>query len=151
MADSTLWWLATGILVAAELLSGTFYLLMLALGVAAGALATHAGLPASGQIASAALVSALAVLVWYRLRRRVRATSSANANRDVNLDIGETVHVKHWDADGTARVKYRGASWAAASLGPQEAPSPGNYRIVEVRGNRLLLKRHDDDAPVPAP
>ncbi|EYC51382.1 membrane protein implicated in regulation of membrane protease activity [Hylemonella gracilis str. Niagara R] len=149
MADSTLWWLATGILVAAELLSGTFYLLMLALGVAAGALATHAGLPASGQITSAALVGALAVLVWYRLRRRARTTSRANANRDVNLDIGETVQVQRWDTDGTARVKYRGASWSAATAHPQEAQTPGLYRIVEVRGNRLLLKRRDDDAPAP--
>ena len=30
MADSTLWWLLTGTAVAMELLTGTFYLLMLA-------------------------------------------------------------------------------------------------------------------------
>jgi hypothetical protein len=35
MAESTLWWLATGGLVAVELLTGTFYLLMMALGLAA--------------------------------------------------------------------------------------------------------------------
>ena len=34
---STGWWLAAGVLVAAELATGTFYLLMLALGAAAGA------------------------------------------------------------------------------------------------------------------
>ena len=43
MADSTLWWLLAGAAVAVELLTGTFYLLMLGIGVAAGALAAHAG------------------------------------------------------------------------------------------------------------
>ena len=43
MEDSTLWWLAAGAAVIVELLTGTFYLLMLTLGLAAGALAAHAG------------------------------------------------------------------------------------------------------------
>ena len=39
MAFSTVWWLVTGGLIAVELLTGTFYLLMLSLGAAAAALA----------------------------------------------------------------------------------------------------------------
>ncbi|MEK9804034.1 MAG: NfeD family protein, partial [Curvibacter sp.] len=50
MADTTLWWLAAGILVAAELVTGTFYLLMLALGLGAGALAADAGLAGTVQL-----------------------------------------------------------------------------------------------------
>ncbi|HNN34802.1 MAG TPA: NfeD family protein, partial [Ottowia sp.] len=50
MADSTVWWIAAGLLVAAELLTGTFYLLMLAIGGVAGALAAHAGLSLSAQL-----------------------------------------------------------------------------------------------------
>ena len=38
---ATVWWIAAGLLVVAELASGTFYLLMLALGAGAGALAAH--------------------------------------------------------------------------------------------------------------
>ncbi|HSM22228.1 MAG TPA: NfeD family protein, partial [Rubrivivax sp.] len=56
-----LWWLATGGLVAAELATGTFYLLMLALGCVAGALAAHAGLGATGQVAAAAVAAIIAV------------------------------------------------------------------------------------------
>ena len=52
----TLWWLATGALVAAELATGTFYLLMLALGAACGALAAHLGFASTAQVAAAALV-----------------------------------------------------------------------------------------------
>ena len=43
MEQSTIWWLAAGIVVAAELLTGSFYLLMLALGLAAAAIAAHLG------------------------------------------------------------------------------------------------------------
>ena len=43
MNDSTVWWLVTGVLVAAELMTGTFYLLMLAIGALAAALAACGG------------------------------------------------------------------------------------------------------------
>jgi hypothetical protein len=45
---STWWWIATGALVAAELVTGTFYLLMLALGTAVAALVGMAGLGIGG-------------------------------------------------------------------------------------------------------
>src|SRR3954453_2841510 len=43
MADSTVWWLLAGAAVAVELVTGTFYLLMLAIGHAARANAAPAG------------------------------------------------------------------------------------------------------------
>ena len=141
MADSTLWWLATGILVAAELLSGTFYLLMLAIGLAAGALTAHAGLALTLQIAVAAVVGSGAVLAWHRLKPPSTA-QRASANPDVNLDIGETVQVEAWQPDGTATVKYRGASWTAVhAVGAP--PSSGTHRIVEVRGSQLVIAKQD--------
>ena len=47
MEASTIWWLAAGAVVVAELLTGTFYLLMVALGLVAAALAAHLGLALS--------------------------------------------------------------------------------------------------------
>ncbi|NDE73495.1 MAG: NfeD family protein, partial [Betaproteobacteria bacterium] len=41
MAQTTIWWVMAGALIALELLSGTFYLLMLSLGLVAAALAAH--------------------------------------------------------------------------------------------------------------
>ena len=43
MTEPTIWWLLTGGAVAIELLTGTFYLLMLAIGMAAGAVTAHLG------------------------------------------------------------------------------------------------------------
>src|SRR4051812_10728857 len=61
MAESTGWWLAAGIAVAVELGTGTFYLLMLAIGLAAGAVAAHVGAGVAGQFAAAAVIGGGAV------------------------------------------------------------------------------------------
>ncbi|HXD05248.1 MAG TPA: NfeD family protein [Burkholderiaceae bacterium] len=133
------WWVAAGVTVAAELATGTFYLLMCALGLAAGALAAHVGLPISLQFVSAALVGGGAVALWH-VRRRSHPRAPASANPDVNLDIGERVHVTHWDADGCARVHYRGAQWSARWAG-DAPPQTGVCVIRAVEGNHLLLGR----------
>lgn len=140
MAMSTIWWLLAGGAVAAELFTGTFYLLMVALGLGAGALAAHGGLSLTGQLVAAAVVGAGAVAVWTAMRRRNAPDLPAGASRDVNLDIGEVVQVAAWEADGTAHVQYRGARWTAV---PRQglAPEPGPHRVTELIGNRLVLDK----------
>ena len=64
----------------------------------------------------------------------------AQANRDVNLDIGETVHVDAWNADGTATVKYRGANWTVIAL-DGTVHGTGAHRVREVVGNRLVVEK----------
>lgn len=140
MAESTWWWLLAGALVAAELLSGTFYLLMLALGAVAGALAAHLGLPPTVQIVVAAVLGAAAVAGWHLKSRRRDGDPSVRSLRSVNLDIGEVIHVDQWNPDGTATVKYRGAAWTVIQR-PGNAPSPGAYRVTELVGNRLLVEK----------
>jgi membrane protein implicated in regulation of membrane protease activity len=136
-SDVTLWWLATAALVLAELASGTFYLLMLALGAMAGALVAHAGLGATTQLVAAALVGSATVGLWHFRRRRALPQAR---NPDLHLDIGEHVQVERWDAQGQALVRYRGAAWQARHVGPG-APAPGEHRIRAIEGNRLLLER----------
>lgn len=140
MAESTVWWLLTGALVALELMTGTFYLLMLGVGAAAGALAAHTGAGLTSQVVVAALVALAAVAVWTWLKRRKPGDPSARAQRSVNLDIGETVQVDAWSDDGTAQVRYRGASWTAV-LPSGTTAQPGPHRVVELVGNRLLVEK----------
>jgi membrane protein implicated in regulation of membrane protease activity len=135
---ATLWWLAAGALVAAELVTGTFYLLMLALGAAAGALAAHAGAGGTLQVAGAALAGAIATAAWHLKRARAPRSAPAASNRDVNLDVGQTLHVDAWLADGTARVQYRGAAWSVRFAGPG-TPQPGDQVIVAVEGSCLRV------------
>ncbi len=140
MADSTLWWLAAGGLIAVELITGTFYLLMISLGLIAAAVAAHAGLPPPWQWVSAAVVGGGSVLAWRGYKRSQPATAPARANHDVNLDLGETVYVDHWQDDNTCSVKYRGAHWDATLQEGQSAKT-GSYVIAEVVGSRLVLKK----------
>jgi membrane protein implicated in regulation of membrane protease activity len=136
---STYWWLAAGIAVVAELFTGTFYLLMLAIGLAAGALAAHAGLGEAWQVWSCAVVSVIAILGVYFMRRNRPDEPPARANRSVNLDVGETIQIDAWQSDGTAAVKYRGASWTAIHR-PGVPPTTGAHRVAELVGNRLVVE-----------
>lgn len=135
---ATGWWVVAGLLVAAELASGTFYLLMLALGACAGAVAAHAGLAFNGQVVAAALVGGGATALWHFKRFRAPRSMPAEANPDVNLDIGQTVRVEHWNVDGTAQVQYRGASWSVRFRGAQ-TPAPGEHTIVAIQGSQLVV------------
>lgn len=141
MAESTVWWVLAGVAVGAEMLTGTIYLLMIALGLAAGALAAHAGLGISAQLVIAGVVGTATSVAWHQIRGRTGAGGPATANRDVNLDVGETVQVDSWNADGTASVRYRGSSWQAVPAPGRTHGSNGPHRIVEVSGNRLYIEK----------
>jgi membrane protein implicated in regulation of membrane protease activity len=135
---ATVWWLAAGALVAVELVTGSFYLLMLALGAAAGAVAAHLGLSGAAQMAVAAVLGGSATGALYLKRSRQPAPEPSATNRDVNLDIGSPVHVAQWAGDGSARVVYRGASWAVRFAGSGH-PHPGEHVIVALDGNELRV------------
>lgn len=139
MEMSTVWWLLTGLAVVAELLTGTLYLLMVAIGMAAAAIAAHLGANEVTQILVAAIVGAATVLACYLRQKRRGSLLSGERDQDMHLDIGELVHIEHWDADRCAQVRYRGAPWTAALLGQYPA-LPGAYRVVRLDGNRLLVE-----------
>ena len=139
MAESTIWWLMAGAAIGIELITGTFYLLMLAIGLVAGALAAHAGGSTTTQLVVAALVGGGAVAGWHLVRSRRPAAAPASSNADVNLDVGETVHVERWNADGTAMVKYRGANWTVVPV-EGAVPVSGPHRVRQVLGNRLVVE-----------
>ena len=138
MTQATWWWMAAGAAVALELATGTFYLLMIALGLASGAVAAHAGLAGPWQIALAAVVGSGATALWHRSRMKHPHSPPARENRDVNLDIGETVQVPAWAPDHTARVTYRGTQWTAR-LQPGCAADAGLHQVTAVEGNWLVL------------
>lgn len=143
LSAATFWWVAAGIVVAAELATGTFYLLMIALGLIGAALAAHLGLGFAAQMAAACLLGGGATAAWHVRRTREPKAAPVAQNRDVNLDIGERVHVEAWEPDLTARVSYRGSTWTAR-LQPGALGAPGEHIVSAVEGNWLVL------APAPA-
>ncbi|HEX2541527.1 MAG TPA: NfeD family protein [Caldimonas sp.] len=139
LSPATWWWIAAGIAVALELATGTFHLLMIALGLCAGAVAAHLGAGLPLQMLTAAAVGGGASALWRWQRRGQRhAELPAARNRDVNLDIGGRVHVAEWSADRTTQVQYRGSRWTAR-LQPGAAPLAGEHVVAGIEGNWLIL------------
>lgn len=137
MSDWMIWLIAAGVLVVLELFTGTFYLLMIAIGLAAGALAALAGAGAAVQLLAAASVGVVATAVLHRSRFGHSRRGNAARDPNVNIDIGQRLEVAQWD-DGHARVKYRGALWDV-ELGPGAHAQPGMFKIVEIQGSRLIV------------
>jgi membrane protein implicated in regulation of membrane protease activity len=140
MEQATIWWVLTGAIVAVELLTGTFYLLMLSIGMVAGAIAAHLGASSETQLVAAAIVGGGLVMAWRQYKKSCPKALPAGANRDVILDVGEQVEVGAWAADGSSSVKYRGAQWSVSPVAGA-TPTPGLHRIVEVVGSRLMLEK----------
>ncbi|HEY2559341.1 MAG TPA: NfeD family protein [Caldimonas sp.] len=139
LSNASVWWVAAGVAVAAELGTGTFYLLMIALGLVAGAMAAHFGLAESAQFLVAAFVGGGATVAWHWRRRLQRGPAvDVTRDRDVHLDVGERVHVSSWAADRTARVRYRGSMWSAR-LAPGADAVAGDYAVAAVEGIWLVL------------
>ena len=139
LSTPTLWWIAAGVAVAVELATSTFYLLMIALGLAAGAVAAHLGFGVSAQATAAALIGGGATAAWHWQRFKQPRSAPPRENRDVNLDIGESVVVRAWVDDGGTRVQYRGSMWTAR-LAPGAPRTAGEHRVVAVEGNWLVLE-----------
>jgi membrane protein implicated in regulation of membrane protease activity len=94
----------------------------------------------AAQYSIAALVGSAAVVLWYWIKKRRPQDPSVRSLRSVNLDVGETIQVDAWQADGTAKVMYRGAQWTAI-LAPQQSAQAGLHRVSELQGNRLVLEK----------
>jgi membrane protein implicated in regulation of membrane protease activity len=132
-------WVIVGfVLVIAELVTGTFYLLVFGLGAFAAALVSWAGGSIMLQAVAAAIVAvggALLVHHWHGARGR-------SDGRDNLLDRGQPVVLEGWsnESAGLARVKYRGTSWEARVPPGDGRPPPGATLYIDaMEGNTLVV------------
>ena len=147
MAEWMIWLVLAGAVVVLELFSGTFYLLMIAVGLIAGAAVAYAGGTLEVQLIVAAVVGLLATIILRRSKLgKISHTDSAR-DPNVNLDIGQAITIDAWHgtpAGGgrpTARVMYRGALWDV-ELAHDGPAVPGQYVIRAMQGSRLIVSSH---------
>jgi membrane protein implicated in regulation of membrane protease activity len=137
--DPALAWAIVGlVLVIAELLSGTFYLLMLAVAAFGAALAAYVGQAFSVQCIVAAVLAAAGCYGVHVYRAR------SSSKRMPPIDAGMPASFESWlDARSRlARVRYRGASWDAQVEG-SEALEPGaTLFVVAADGNTLKVAKN---------
>ncbi len=136
--DSYIGWfvVAFGLLVA-ELLSGTFYLLVISIALAAAGIAALAGASIAFQFVVAAAIG-IGGSVWLRTTRFGKRLHERGDDRVQNMDIGQSLRVENWTAARTARANYRGAVWDV-ELAPGEQPASGEFVIREIQANRLIV------------
>jgi membrane protein implicated in regulation of membrane protease activity len=129
------YWLVAALLLAGlEMLSGTFYLLAIASGLACGGLAAWLGADPSIQMICAALVSLAAVVLLHHWKKRHLPKPEANGS----LEIGRRVSIDQWLDERHARVNYRGTQWDG-ELAEGAQSGQNHYFIVALRGTTLIL------------
>jgi membrane protein implicated in regulation of membrane protease activity len=138
MGDWVWWFVLAFVLVVAELLTGTFYLLMIAIALAGGGLASLAGLSFTLQLVIAAAIGFAGALLLRRTRFGRLHNNQAEPLQ--NMDVGQTVKIDGWTGSRTARASYRGAQWDI-ELAPGEDPQPGEFVIQAIQANRLVVAR----------
>lgn len=136
MASYWIWWILAGALVAAELVTGTFFLLALGIAFGVGGLVAFTGAGFEVQMLTAGVVAIAGIFAAHRWRRRQAAPPAEPA-----FDVGQAVRVQAWNPDGTARVAYRGTLWAAEPSSPDMARADTMY-IVAMRGSTLVIADH---------
>jgi membrane protein implicated in regulation of membrane protease activity len=130
------WFLLALVLLGLEMVTGTFYLLVLAIALAVGGLTALFTTGIVWQLLFSALTG-IAGIIALRRWKSTRTTGAPGAS----LDIGLPVKIVKWNDNGTARVFYRGAEWDA-ELESADTPREGTLYIAAVRGSGLVLTHH---------
>ena len=138
MEFSATWvWLIAGVALGGlEIVTGTFYLLVLGVACLAGALVARLGCSVAWQIAAAAVLVVAGCMIVHRMRKNGADDVS---RRLQNPDEGQSVTVQALEADGSADVMYRGSHWKAY---PESGKTlfAGAAEIVRVDGARLVIR-----------
>ena len=131
------WWFVLGFgLVVAELMTGTFYLLVIAIALACAGVAAFFDAPLAVQLVIAAVIG-LGGSLWLR-KSRFGRLRGRHVDPVQNMDIGQVVRIEHWSPNRTARAAYRGAQWDV-ELAPGEAMQAGEFVIRDIQANRLIV------------
>lgn len=133
LSNTSIWLILALILAGMEMLTGTFFMLALAIGFACGSLAAWLGFSFPLQISIAATISIIVAI----LLRRWRSRQPHPTTHDF-LDVGQRVMVIDWHNNKLLRVQHRGSQWNAELTDDAES-GHSHYYIVAVRGTTLLL------------
>jgi membrane protein implicated in regulation of membrane protease activity len=134
--EADLLWAILGLtLVIVELLTGTFYLLMLGIAAFGAALAAWLGQPFGVQAIVAAAVSAAGCYGVHVYRAKNMKGQMAP------IDAGQPASFEAWLDRGArlARVNYRGASWDALVDGDDTVEAGAMLYVVTTNGNTLKV------------
>ena len=135
---TSVWLLLCAVLLVAELLSGTFFLLLLSIASAVGACGAWLGLDTLSSSLSAMAVALLSCLALWHWRQHRAAVNLPLFDLEHNAQVHALTPVS---PDGMLRVRYRGSEWDAQLIGAPAAENAPLY-IVGRQGNQLKVAAH---------
>jgi len=138
MQEDLIWAILGLALVVVELMSGTFYLLVLGIAAFGAALAAWLGQPFGVQAVVASVIAALGCY-------GVHVYRTNNSTRQMpQVDAGQPASFENWVDPGArlARVRYRGASWDALVEGEAAVEAGAPLYVVSTHGNTLKVTHH---------
>lgn len=130
------WFVVALVLLIVEINAMSFYLVALALGAIAGGISAYMEQTFTQQAVVAGIVTMIAAILSFYLRKKLKSPKDKSNNV---LDIGQRVTVQpdNINADGSAKVLYRGAEWQA--FASEGSLSSGIFLIESVNGTQLIL------------
>ena len=132
-------WAVTGlVLVIVEVMTGTFYLLMLGIAAFGAALAAWLGWEFSTQSIVAAILASVGCYGVHLYREKNRAQQMPS------IDAGMPASFESWLDAGArlARVRYRGASWDARVEGGEGLEPGATVYVLATDGNTLRVAKN---------
>jgi membrane protein implicated in regulation of membrane protease activity len=131
-------WLLIGFgLIIIELLTGTFYLLVLGIAAFGGATVAYFGQSFEIQIIATAVVASIGSYLVHAYRVK-------NAQQQMqSIDFAQPAKFEAWVDQGArvARVLYRGAPWEAKVQGDGQIESGGTLYILATDRNTLTVTK----------
>lgn len=128
------------VLIIAEIMTGSLYLIALASGAFGAAAFVGSGIAPGRSILLGCLI-AMALVVAVRAYRKKITPNDASVD---DPDIGATVEVLGYSKDGLV-VSYRGARWDARA-GHGLTFDPGARAVIRAREGNLLLVEPESEA-----
>ncbi len=137
--DEDFVWAILGLgLVIVELMSGTFYLLVLGIAAFGAGLAAWLGQSFPVQAIVAAVIAGFGCYGVHVYRTK-------NSTRQMpQVDAGQPASFENWvdESARLARVRYRGSSWDALVDGEAAVEAGAPLYVVSTHGNTLKVTHH---------
>ena len=138
---TTTWFAIALIALVLEVLSGTFYLLVLSIACAVtGTLAWGFNFPQTINLTICGILCLIGIILatyWHKKKRVI--PMSDNTTYD-DLDLGQNVTVIQQNNDGLYQVQYRGAIWQAQPDNNAILINGQQAKIVGKNANILIVK-----------
>lgn len=141
------WVFLSGLLTVAELLSGTFFLLILALGALAGFFSTFFIFSIAIQLFIVMLIALTGLFfLLYIYAQKTCNFISADLKEQITteaicFDLGKRIFIEKWDDIGNTRARYRGSEWFVRYVTnkQEKTPDTGWFFICGIDGITLLV------------